>query len=235
MFRLKLSPAAVPSHPASASAAPFKVLALFALFLVGMGVVAGWLLARRDVRNGDALPDTGPILLAIQNKGQLHTVAYNWKDVFHQDSENEPASWATSIPGATGLYHWATHNRVLVSANGVVEAGVDLSALSEKDITKTKRADGMTLVRVHLPPVTIYPPNVHIRVENDDPGPLWRDENIVPKAQEQASYRLLEAAEKDNIRAKAEENAIKTLDQTQRSLGNKDVEVQFTFDPPGKD
>lgn len=229
MLRLKLSPERARGTGASASPSPLRGLMLFTLLMVGVGLAAGWMLARRDGSAGSPEPQTGPVLLAMQKIGDLHTVSYAMKDVLRQESQVEPAGWAQNVPGATGLVHWATRNRALVVAEGSVEAGVDLAQLSAKDVTKVKGPDGKTALRVHLPPVRLYPPNVRVHVENVQPGVFWRDENIAPKAQEQASRRFLEAAEQQNIRSTARQNAIQMLEQMTQTLGHGSGDIEFTF------
>lgn len=226
MSRWKFTPVSTASPPVS-SAGPMKAFVLFGLTLLVLGLGLGWLLGHRSPASSDLPEDTGPLLLAIENKGELHTITYRWKDVFHAESESQPGDWAAEIPGATALVHWATNNRALVTAEGSVDAGLDLSSLSEKDITRTRQADGTIRILVHLPPITLYPPNVHVWVEHQDSGPFWHDDNIAPKAQEQAGRRIVEAAEQDGIRAKARANALKDLQQIEQKFGYKNVD--FTF------
>ncbi|MCW3051311.1 MAG: hypothetical protein JWN14_481, partial [Chthonomonadales bacterium] len=114
-----------------------------------------------------------------------------------------------------------------VTAKGSVEAGVDLTLINEKSIEQVKQADGTTHLRVHLPPVTIYPPNVKVHVEHSQSGMFWHDENIIPKAQETAAHLFEETAEKADIRGKARSNALESLRKTFKTLGIKDVEFMF--------
>jgi len=223
VFRFKLTPAA--NQPTHASDAALKALLRVGIVLCCLLIVVGWFAWHGNRRAEE--PDTGPILLSMQKIGQLHTAQMNWKEVLHQDSDQQPDGWLGSFPGVNEIAHWATHNRTLVTAEGSVEAGVDLSRLTEKDITRVTQPDGSIRLRVHLPAVTIYSPNVHVTVERTDPGPFWRDENIVPKAEAEARRRFQEAAEKENIRARAQENAIQTLQQMQRALGFHNIEFSF--------
>jgi hypothetical protein len=149
------------------------------------------------------------------------------KDILRQVSESDPDGWIASLPGATDVVHWATHNEAVVEAQGSVEAGVNLARLTAKDVTRIRKPDGSYLVRVHLPAVSIYPPNVHLRVVNDRPGLMWRDEQILPKAQFHASQLFRESARKGGIVAQAQANALHTLEGMEGTLGHKDVE--FTF------
>jgi hypothetical protein len=82
-------------------------------------------------------------------------------------------------------------------------------------------------LQVHLPPIEIYPPNVKVHVEDMQPGMLWRDENIVPKAEAQAATQFTAAAEKEHIREKAQVAAIESLQKLMHSLHRQDVEFSF--------
>lgn len=232
MARFILSPSHK-SHPAPSPPSPaprWRVVAVCGVVLAAAWIILSGAWNRWRQPSVEAELDARPVLIEMRKIGQLHTVSYAMKDVLHQDSEREPAAWASAVPGAVSLVHWATHNQVLVVAEGSVEAGVDLSHLSEQDVMKVKMPDGKTKLRVHLPSVTVYPPNVHVRVESNQAGPFWRDDNIVPKAQAEAGRRFLESAEKDNIRARARCNALQTLQQMQRTFGNNNIEFTFEED-----
>lgn len=211
----------------SVASSSVKLMAVFGLALLGVGLCVGWLFGTRGARSSDMEPMSGPVLLAMQQIGQLHTVSFQMKDVVSQESQNEPEGWARDVPGMVSITHWATHNKALVIAEGSVEAGVDLRQIKETDVTPIKHSDGTTWLRVHLPPVTVYPPNVRVRVESSEYGPFWRDENIVPKAQAQASRRFQEAAEHQDIRGQAQKNALQMLTKMQRNFGSNHIE--FTF------
>ena len=185
------------------------------------------LLSLRRTASDGMEPETGPMLLAIRQIGQLHSVSYQMKDVLHQESQTDPEGWVSAIPGAASAVHWATHNEALVIAEGSVEAGIDLSHLSERDVTREKRPDGSVRLLVHLPPVTIYPPNVHVRVVSDRPGLFWRDQNIVPKAQFRAGRMFLQSAEQGGIRQAAQTNAIQTLQALEKALGRRNIDFRF--------
>lgn len=196
------------------------IAGLFALLVLGF-------LWRHFGAGSSQEPDAGPIILATQRIGQLHAVSKSMKEVLHIDTQTEPEGVIANIPGAHSLYHWATHNQALVVAEGSVEAGIDLSTISEKDVTKTKQSDGTTLLRIHLPPVTVYPPTIHLHVENADSGKFWRDDNIVPKAQEKAERIFTDTAEKDHIRAEAQASILDTLQKLAHTLGSKNIEFHF--------
>ncbi len=227
MFRFRLGPTSTPYGPSGGSNASLKWMGAFAVALLGVGVMAGWMLGKHQDKTGESFQDTGPIILQMQKLGQLHTASFHESDVLTQESEAQPNNWVKNIPGASGVVSWATHNQALVVADGTVEAGVDMTLISDKSVEQVKQADGTTRLRVHLPPVTIYKPNVTVHVEHSQAGPFWHDENIVPKAQATAGHLFQEAAEKADIRGKARANALETLQKTFNTLGVKNIE--FTF------
>ncbi len=210
--------------PARSGTRHSQVFMLMGLALVTL--LMGWLAGRFMSPTRDR-EDTGPILQAVQKLGDLHTVQFNLSDVLKHESQNDPSGWVRAIPGATEITHWATHNQVTVTATGTVEAGVDLSLLTAKDVSKVRNPDGSLSIHVHLPPVTIYPPNVQLKVDANEAGLFWRDENIVPKAQAEASRIFLQSARQGGIQVKAQANAIHTLQQVERALGYKDVVFEF--------
>lgn len=202
------------------------------LLSVGLLLLAAWILGRWSTRARTTTDDvsswdSGPVVLAIRQIGQLHAASYTMKDVLRQESRQDPDAWVSNVPLASEVVHWATRNEALVAAEGTVEAGLDLSKVSAKDVEQVKRSDGKRLLVVHLPPVSLYPPIITVHVIRTENGPFWRDENIVPKAQARATRMFLESAEKGGIRARAEANAIQTLQALERALGHSDIEFEF--------
>lgn len=227
MFRFRLAPTRHITSARTSAALPGKLLLLGALALLAAGGMGGWMLGHHREKSGEVMQDTGPVVLAIRQIGQLHTASFQMKDVLQEETQNEPADWAKPLPGAEGLTHWATHNQALVVAQGTVEAGVDLSRLSDKDVREIRLPNGTMGLQVHLPPVEIYPVNVEVHVEDLQSGLFWRDDNIVPKAQAQAASRFTAAAEKEHIREKAQAAAIESLQKLMRSLHRPNVEFAF--------
>ena len=199
--------------------------------LTGAGAMAGACLVAAALWNVQAHkrelpPETGPVVLAMQKIGTLHTARFTMKDVVRQETQTEPEGIAGQLPGVASVVHWATRNQALVVANGTVEAGIDLSRIAPNDVVATRDENGKTHMRVHLPPVAIYPPNVTVRVEDAKTGLLWRDDNIVPKAQWTATQQFRIAAEESGIRRQAQDNAIQTLSNMQHTLG---CDINFYF------
>ena len=204
---------------------------LLGVVLGGVGV--GWLAARGLIGSAAQQPqvdldiDPRPVITSLQEVGELHTVKLTMKDVLRKSSERPAEGWLRDVPGGDAMSKWATHNEVLVVAEGSVEAGIDLSAISSTDVLPVRLSDGSAGLRVHLPRPEIYSPNVTLRVEQNSSGLIWKDDNLIPKAQQEASRRFLEAAEKDRIRDHARENALRQLQQMQQIVGRKNVEFYF--------
>ena len=199
------------------------------ILLAGIWIVTFSLKSLWRATHKDPNIDTRPVLVAVQKLGTLHTVSYEMKDILVQETNKEAEGWLQGVPGADSVIQWATRNKVTVTATGKVEAGVDLSQITAKNLTVLPQPDGSKKLRVHLPPVVVYPPNVRLHVESNESGLFWNDTNIVPKAQEEAARRFLESAERDNIRAKAQTNAIEALQKLQQNFG--ETPVEFTFEP----
>jgi hypothetical protein len=169
---------------------------------------------------------TAPLIMQIQSLGQLHTVRYNVQDVLEHERHLEPQGWVSSLPGASALYESTTRNKVLVVANGGVEAGVDLSQVGLQNVTKVITPQG-TKVRIQIPHATLFAPEVHVKVVNRQAGVFWNDDNIVPEATQEVERRFKETASKNGILASAETNAVKMLSNMQAAAGNPNVEFYF--------
>jgi hypothetical protein len=220
-----------PGAHKSAGGAPWHWILVAGIVMGGAAV--GWLAARGIIGNAaketpvDLQIDPRPVITSLQKLGELHTIKLTMKDVLRQSSDQPAEGWLRDIPGGDSMSRWATHNEVLVVAEGSVEAGIDLAAITARDVQPVRLSDGAAGLRVHLPRPVVYSPNVTLRVEENQAGLLWKDENLIPKAQIEASKRFLDAAEKDGIREHARENALQQLRQMEQVVGHKNVE--FTF------
>lgn len=201
-----------------------------AVLLIGViagGLFVGWLMRHNEKPSGEPEIDPRPVIVSLQNLGDLHTIKLNMKDVLQKTSEQGAVGWAKDLPGVDAASRWATHNEVLVVAQGSVEAGVDLSSLTEKNVSQVQRSDGTRLLRVHLPPVTVYPPAVEVRIVHTQSGLLWTDKNLLTNAEAEAKKRFLDAAEKDGIQEHARDSAIQRLEHLQQVIGNRNIEFYF--------
>ena len=142
-------------------------------------------------------------------------------------TEGSSDNAVSKLPGINGLYTWATHNEALLTVDGTVEAGINLAKLSQSDVSQVKLADGTTRWRVHLPPVTVYRANITPNVEASRSGLLWRDNNIVPKAQIEAEQMFRAKAEQAGIRKQAQDGAVAQLQKMQTAMGRPNVEFYF--------
>ena len=218
-------------HIQSAARIPWRLFA--GLGAVAFGIFLAWITvkaitgsSRRDSAV-DLEIDPRPVITSLQELGELHTMKMTMKDVLRKSSEKDAEGWLHSVPGGDNVSRWATHNQVLVVAEGSVEAGIDLSRISAADVVPGRLRDGSQGLRVRLPKAVVYPPNITLRVENTESGLLWRDENLVPKAQVEAAARFKETAEQGHIREQAEEKAVQRLQQFEKDLGIKNIEFYF--------
>ena len=167
-----------------------------------------------------------PLVLSIQQMGQLHTVRYNMHDIVEHQHALKPNGLVRALPGAERLYGAATQNKVLVVAEGGVEAGVDLSQVTVASVSRVPSAHGISY-RVRLPHAAVYAPEVHVQVVNHTPGICWIDDNIVPEATQAVEKRFATAARQANILQAAESNAVESLSRMHLLTGNSKVEFYF--------
>lgn len=170
--------------------------------LIGASAVVGGLLVAAFVAGsrsagGRADRYVGPTILErVQALGQLHTISHRYSNTFEAKSAMEPDGVAGHLPGVPQLVAWSTGNTALVTADGSVEAGVDL---------RKAKVEGSTLV---LPRATIYPGVVDVRLHDSKRGLVWRDAELPLKARREAMRRFRDAAEIGHIRDAAETEAV---------------------------
>jgi len=197
-------------------------LVVITLLIWAFGLTTGVLIGRvaRDPR-----PQAAPLVAQIRQLGELHTARCSFRDMVEHKSFRPVPRWARSIPGAEDLARSVTANEVLVSAEGVVEAGIDLRRIGEEDVTEASTAGGRVL-RVRLPRASVYPAEVRLQVERHRPGLFWRDANIVPDAEEEVRRRFTQAALRTGILEAAERNAVQALSRLQFASA---ATVEFHF------
>lgn len=163
--------------------------------LLGAGVIIGKALQPRDPIAREVFP--APMLLKqVQAMGDLHTASYAYENVYTHQTYVRPRGVLASFPGAEEVARATTRNVALVSADGTVEAGVDL---------KQARLEGKRIV---LPHARIYEPQVHAQLHDVKRGLFWRDEGLAYGALNDAKERMAGAAREGGILAEAEKNAV---------------------------
>jgi hypothetical protein len=141
-----------------------------------------------------------PMLLKrVQALGELHTASYSYENVFEHRTHLQPRGLLAAFPGVGSLTEAATRNAALVSTDGTVEAGIDLSRA---------RIDANRIV---LPRARMYEPQVHAKLHQVKRSPFWRDENLALNAVSDAKERMAGAAREQGILADAEKNAIEQV------------------------
>lgn len=188
-----------------------RIVAVIAgLSLVGLGMLIGQWRQPHDSVARETVPL--PLLLKqVQSLGDLHTAAYSYENVYTHETYVRPTGALAAFPGSDRLARAATSNTALVSADGTVEAGVDLSQAK------------ILVNRIILPKARLYEPQVHARLHSVRRGLLWRDEGLAFGALNDAKERMAGAAKEGGILAEAERNAIT---QVQRLVGDT-VEVEI--------
>ena len=162
----------------------------------------------------------GPILLKeVRDLGELHTVANHYSRVFSFESSKEVEGWASNIPMARQVVNAATRNKVLVTAEGEVEAGIDLS--------KAEISPNVNGWTVTLPDPKVYDPNVELTVHGQKDGLFWRDLNVVNKARTKAGNDMVQAGIDNGILVKAKENAVSQVSNLLKGMTEKEIKVVF--------
>ena len=216
-----------PSRAAAPALSMGRLLTAGTLLVLALGSVIGWLAGRHGQSDSGITVDSQPVLIAMQKIGELHSAKFLMRDVLHAQTEQQPTDTFAAVPGISSIVHWPTRNQALVTVEGTVEAGIDLSGLKPQDVTVTRSETGPPTISVRLPGVHLYPVTVRLHVEQERSGPFYRDQNLIPKAEEEAKSRLASAAETAGIRESARSNALDTLNRLQSVLGFKNVRFYF--------
>jgi hypothetical protein len=137
---------------------------------------------------------------------------------------------------------WLSGERVVLAAEGEVDATVDLSDLSSGGIQLSEDGSRAT---VHLPPPTLDEP----RLDPDATRVINRDRGLIDRAgdalgsghatddgqlYERASDKLSEAAAQSDLTERARRNTETFLEETLRSAGVDEVTVVFDAPSPAQ-
>lgn len=149
---------------------------------------------------------------------ELKTQSLTANRVFELESNRNSGSWVDTAPLISDISNRLTHNRVLVSATGTVEAGVDLSKLSVKQ-------EGDAIV-VSLPPATLSAANVRAKVHHWKRGVIWTDNNLPYDAETKMSEWMRGFAEKNALTEKAQREAERAVRELIGSLTDQPVKFR---------
>jgi hypothetical protein len=197
---------------------PLLILVILAVITLG-GISATWhtvnnLLAGRMIIK----PDQPSVIVEVRKLGRLETASYTVEKVIEGgDTRGNPI-----LDALLG-------DRLLFIAHGDVIAGVDLSNLTEQDVSIS--SDGRS-VTVRLPPAQILShrlDNDLSRVYDRSTGLLTKgDPNLETRVRQEAERQILAAACQGGILDRARENAQSQV-QTLLQLTNFSA---VTFLPP---
>lgn len=148
------------------------------------------------------------VLEKVQALGELHTARYTYRRVFEAETARPVAEWARVIPGAASVVKSTTTNTALISMTTEVEGGVNLGAA---------RQEGNCII---LPKATVYKPTAEGTVHEQKAGLLWRDVNIGMTAVAQAKQQARQAAVKQGILTRAEQEAVARVTALLKAAGS---------------
>lgn len=193
-----------------------SIAGLVLLIVFGLGVALSLLALRRlGAPPAPMVVTTATVLKQVQGLSQLVTVKY----VF------EKVSWLEDPPPGWSAMYFATENRVLLLAHGIVKAGVDLQKISPGDI----HLEGRTII-VTLPPPVItdtYLDDKKTQVIERKTGFLRKfDKDLEQKARVLAVEDIRRAARDSGILADAHERARLQLENLFRQMGFDQVEFR---------
>ena len=185
----------------------FGTTLVLALVIVVLAVGIGWGLSGYGYRlpvvgwffNVPVQTTTSPVVVqGIQKLDRLATVRFNETVVITKES------------GGEGIRQFLTGEKLILVAEGDVEAGVDLSSLDRGDV---RVDDENKSVGIDLPQPQIFSASLDEKqtyVYDRDMGLMPRinpSEDLAEKARDEAQDKLLEAAREDDVLDYAERNA----------------------------
>lgn len=185
------------------------------LAVAGLGVAA--MLGFSPFQMGQSDRDRPALLKSVQDVSQLHSVIGHFEVVIDDKSDE---TWVPPIIAG---------RRTLFVAAGTVNAYVDLSGLTDKDLTLSPDGKSAT---VRLPEPQLDKPNLDLDrsyMYSQDRGVLDRVADVFELPDQEKIYELAEkkfvdAAEESELRKRAAENT-KTL--LTGILGGRGIKVTF--------
>lgn len=197
---------------------------LLAASIVVISVVAGIGLARYGANlpvvgwlfgEGQSQTTTSPVVVEdIQKLDRLDTVRMTQSVV------------VTKETGGTELRRFLTGEEVLLVAVGNVEAGVDLSNLTEGDVRVEDKTITLRMPEPEISSVSLDEEQTRLYDRDQGVLRLRPDETLVEEARREAQDELVAAARQNDIRATAESNAEDTIRTFLTTLGYEEVRFE---------
>lgn len=185
-------------------------------------LLLGFGLGRLGVDRHGAAP--APVILQqVRMLGDLHLVEHQYQTVLTMESHKDAAEWTQTVPVLNHLANYvvesSTKNSALVSVQGTVEAGVDLS--------KAKILQDGDSITVEIPHAKIYPANVDAELYSQKKAIAWDDRNLSLKARQEGARRFEASSLKAGILKTAEDRARTQVISLFSSAGVESVQVRF--------
>lgn len=172
--------------------------------------VVGWLFGE-----GQSQTTTSPVVVEdIQKLDQLDTVRVTQSVV------------VTKETGGTELRRFLTGEEVLLVAVGNVEAGVDLSDLTEEDVRVEDKTVTLQMPEPEISSVALDEEETRLYDRDQGILRLRPDETLVEEARREAQDELVAAARQNDIRVTAERNAEDTIRTFLTTLGYEEVRFE---------
>ena len=172
--------------------------------------VVGWLFGE-----GQPQTTTSPVVLeGIQKLDRLDTVRMTQSVV------------VTKETGGTELRRFLTGEEVVLVAVGDVEAGVNLSDLTEEDVQVEGKIVTLRMPEPEISSVSLDEEQTRLYDRDQGILRLRPDETLVEEARQEAQDELVAAARQNDIRATAERNAEYTVRTFLTTLGYEEVQFE---------
>lgn len=166
----------------------------------GALLLVGGLWAGSQFRSAPPSREPLPVIVEqLRSMRELKTQSLSANRVFELESSRTTGGWIDHAPVLSNVAQKLTQNKILVSATGTVEAGVDLSKASVQQ-------EGETLV-ITLPPATLSAANVRAEVHQWKRGLIWTDVNLPYDAETKMSAWIRGVAERNGLASKAQKEA----------------------------
>jgi hypothetical protein len=167
------------------------------------------------------LPTVTPIVVSWQELGYLTSVEYKLKTVVALERNQETANFFDAVVEFLG----GGSDRVLLSAVGNVQAGIDMTKIADADVEIDGKHVKITLPPAEITSVELLPAETEI-FDSQQKWVLSDYEGIEVEALDIARSQLTDwANSQSNIQSTAEVVAKAQLDDFLRQLGFEEIEI----------